>query len=235
MAIAYGPSIISNGLVLLVDSFNPRSYPGTGTTWFDISPTKNNGTINSASGSPVYSSGPNGGFTFSSANTANIRFSRPASGDFSLCIWFKATGNSTSGTQWHQGEGLLDCEVGGNTVDYGLNYLNNKAALGIGNSDTTFQSSTLINTGAWFFIVGTRIQSSGAIALYINSVLETTGSASTSALTAPTFMYMGSSNGGVGSYGGLPGVIGLAQVYNRALTASEILLNFRAHRGRFGV
>jgi len=235
MSLTYGPSIVMNGLVLMVDSANPRSYPGTGTTWFDLSGSNNNGTINTASGSPTYSSGPGGGFTFSSANTANIRFSRPASGDFSLCIWFKSTGNSTSGSQWHQGEGLLDCEVSSNTVDYGLNYLNNKAALGIGNSDTTFQSTTLINTGAWFYIVATRIQSSGAIAIYINSALETTGTASTSALTAPTYMYMGSSNGGVGTYGGLPGVIGLAQVYNRALSATEILQNFNAGRGRYGL
>lgn len=235
MSLTYGPSIVMNGLVLMVDSANPRSYPGTGTTWFDLSGSNNNGTINTASGSPTYSSGPSGGFTFSSANNANIRFSRPASGDFSLCIWFKSTGNSTSGSQWHQGEGLLDCEVSSNTVDYGLNYLNNKAALGIGNSDTTFQSTSLINTGAWFYIVATRVQSSGAIAIYINSVLETTGTASTSALTAPTYMYMGSSNGGVGTYGGLPGVIGLAQVYNKALSATDILQNFNALRGRYGI
>jgi len=235
MALGHNPSIVTSGLVLCVDSANPRSYSGSGATWFDISGTNNNGTINTVSGSPTYTSGLNGGFTFLSTNNATIRFSRPVSGDFSLCIWFKATGNSTSGSFWHQGEGLLDGEVSSPTNDYGLSYLNNKAALGIGSADTTIQSTTLINTGAWFYIVATRVQSSGAIAIYINSVLETTGTASTSALTAPTYVYMGSSNGGVGTYGGLPGVIGMAQVYNTALSATQIAQNFNAVRGRYGI
>jgi hypothetical protein len=35
MAISYNTSVIRNGLVLYLDAANPKSYPGTGTSWFD--------------------------------------------------------------------------------------------------------------------------------------------------------------------------------------------------------
>jgi hypothetical protein len=37
--------IVTNGLVLLLDAGNPASYPGSGTTWFDLSGNGNNGTL----------------------------------------------------------------------------------------------------------------------------------------------------------------------------------------------
>lgn len=37
MSISYNPGIVTNGLVQCLDAGNPRSYPGTGTTWYDVS------------------------------------------------------------------------------------------------------------------------------------------------------------------------------------------------------
>lgn len=56
MAIAYNPKIITDGLVLCLDAANPKSYPGSGTTWFDLSGNGNNFTID-ASGFTYNSSG----------------------------------------------------------------------------------------------------------------------------------------------------------------------------------
>ena len=47
MALNYGPTIVTDGLVLALDAADRNSYPGTGNTWFDISGNGNNGTINS--------------------------------------------------------------------------------------------------------------------------------------------------------------------------------------------
>jgi prepilin-type N-terminal cleavage/methylation domain-containing protein len=38
-------NIVKDGLVLHLDAGNPASYPGTGTTWFDLSGNNNNGTL----------------------------------------------------------------------------------------------------------------------------------------------------------------------------------------------
>ena len=36
MAISYNPRTITDGLVLALDAGNPKSYPGSGTTWTDL-------------------------------------------------------------------------------------------------------------------------------------------------------------------------------------------------------
>ena len=49
-----GPKIITDGLVLHLDAATTRSYPGSGTTWTDLSPSNNNGEL---IGGPTYNSG----------------------------------------------------------------------------------------------------------------------------------------------------------------------------------
>lgn len=45
MSNQYGPRIVTNGLVLCLDAGNPKSYPGSGTTWNDLSGNNNHGTL----------------------------------------------------------------------------------------------------------------------------------------------------------------------------------------------
>jgi hypothetical protein len=45
MAIAYSPKIVTNGLRFAIDAANPRSYPGSGTTIYDLSGNGYNGTM----------------------------------------------------------------------------------------------------------------------------------------------------------------------------------------------
>ena len=54
MAFFRGPNIVTDGLVLALDAASKRSYPGTGTTWYDLSGNNFDYTI---IGSPSYSDG----------------------------------------------------------------------------------------------------------------------------------------------------------------------------------
>ena len=45
MSIAAGPSIVTSGLVLDLDAANPRSYPGSGSVWYDVSGNGNNASL----------------------------------------------------------------------------------------------------------------------------------------------------------------------------------------------
>ena len=47
MGLFHSPRIVTDGLVMALDAANTKSYPGTGTTWFDISGNSNNATLNS--------------------------------------------------------------------------------------------------------------------------------------------------------------------------------------------
>ena len=42
-----GPNVIEDGLVFAIDAGNTKSYPGSGTTWSDLSGQGNNGTLTS--------------------------------------------------------------------------------------------------------------------------------------------------------------------------------------------
>ena len=42
MALSHSPKIVTDGLVLYLDAANPKSYPGSGTTWYDLSGNGNN-------------------------------------------------------------------------------------------------------------------------------------------------------------------------------------------------
>ena len=68
-----GPNIVKEGLVLLLDAGSQRSYPGTGSTWYDLSGNNYDHTLN---GSPVYSNGAfniaeSDAFLYNGAITAN--------------------------------------------------------------------------------------------------------------------------------------------------------------------
>jgi len=45
MALSHNPRLVTDGLVLCLDAANPKSYPGSGTTWFDLSGNGNDGTL----------------------------------------------------------------------------------------------------------------------------------------------------------------------------------------------
>ena len=83
--------IITDGLVLYVDAGNTDSYPGSGTTWTDISTNSNNGTLTNG---PTFDSGDGGSIVFDGTddyvdfgNILNI-----GTGDASFTGWAKRTG-----------------------------------------------------------------------------------------------------------------------------------------------
>jgi hypothetical protein len=45
MAYFHSPRIVTDGLVLALDAANTKSYPGSGTTWSDLSGNSNNGEL----------------------------------------------------------------------------------------------------------------------------------------------------------------------------------------------
>ena len=67
-----GPNIIRDELIIHLDAANTKSYPGTGTTWYDLSGNNNDFTM---SGTPTYSNGEftlnNNGFFIIPTPTTN--------------------------------------------------------------------------------------------------------------------------------------------------------------------
>ncbi len=127
----------------------------------------------------------------------------PVFDDFTIEYWIKTTQTGTSGGNWYNGIGIVDAEVGGSTNDFGTSLSGSKLAFGTGNSDYTIFSNASINDGSWKHIAVTRTKSTGAIAIYINGVLDQTGiSSNRASLSAASYLRIGGMQTGVNYFNG---------------------------------
>jgi hypothetical protein len=222
----YGPRIVTDGLVLCLDAGNPKSYPGSGTAWTDLSRNGNNGTLTNG---PTYNSANGGSIVFDGTDDViTCGTTSPPSGDLSVFAWvystsFNSTWNIIS-TKWFSGSGsdfhwALKSDLGnGTNIKQNLYTTSNSDIYGT----TTF----LINT--WYY-VGFTLVNGGTLTFYKNGVSD--GTSSTVSRTAhSSTLQLGDSRGvNFGLIGRIPQV----SIYKRALTPSEILQNYNATKGRF--
>jgi len=80
------PPIVANGLVFNVDAGDSTSYPGTGTTWTDLSGNGNNGTL--INGGPAFNSADGGNLIFDGVNDY-VSFGNIMPSTYTKCIFFK--------------------------------------------------------------------------------------------------------------------------------------------------
>ena len=108
---------------------------------------------------------------------------RTVATNFTLELWLRTTATSPAGTQAYEGDGLVWSDVGGTANDFVLAALNDRAAFFTGNPDTTVIGTTPINDGLWHHVVATRTMG-GATQLYVDAVLQATGTTNGSPLDA---------------------------------------------------
>lgn len=213
------------GLVLYLDAGISTSYPGTGTTWTDLSGSTNTGTIQN---SPTYSV-DNGGYLDFNGTTQYVSSTSTSTtdltGDMTCEVWFKL---DATAADWVRPFGKGD----GTNRTYGLWYNTGLTQFLYQRYGTTnFQASytATVNTGVWYQMVGTSIGTSHA--LYINGT-----SVGTATATGP---WLSSTEGyrvAAASFHTFHnGPISVVKLYNRGLTATEVLANFNALRTRYGI
>jgi hypothetical protein len=229
MAVNYGPSLITSGLVLLLDAANPRSYPGSGTLWTDII-SGTSGTITRA----AYSTGNLGYFAMSPASTSRVDYNpAPAmlniTNNISLEAWVYPNsyvlygGIITYGTGSAEQYSLGTNTTSGGCFAFSCNY---PAAW-------TFFYAPSTPTGAWYHVMATF--ASGACNFYINGALAATGTISQSSLTAVSGAYLVIGDNHPGGQEYFDGNISVCRIYNRVLSIVELQQNFNAQRGRYGI
>lgn len=226
MTVSYNPSCVTNGLVLYLDAGNTKSYPGSGTTWVDTSGNSNNFTF---VGSPTYSSA-NGGLLALSGSGQYINGPNSTSlqltGDLTISAWV-SLGDLTN-------QGIAGKIRNGPYQGYGITKQSGYFKFWTAAADAyTYTQSdvTYIATTGWYNVVGVR--TSGTNRLWINGVLQNDSQSPAFADSGDIFTigryYSNNTSYNAG------GNISAVSVYNRALSSSEILQNYNALRGRYGV
>lgn len=220
--------IVSNGLFLNLTSFNTSSYPGSGTTWFDLSNVYDS-TINGASYSSLESS-----FIFNGTNNSidcgSISDIDSSSTEFSVEVWLKTNVKGT--------KSIIQNGSDYNTNSYYL-WLQNSTQIVFevwgGSSFDAVYLTDGYETNEWYQLVGTW-KSGERVKLYRNGDMSTnavwlTGSIQNSIVSGDTNTIIGQRGG---SYA-FNGNISIVRLYDRALTQEEVNQNFESNKSTFGL
>jgi hypothetical protein len=212
MGIAYNTSMISDGLVVYVDAANPRSYPGTGNTWYDLSGNNNHMTLVNGVG-------------FSSVNGGVMQ--TDGTNDYIVLSPFdqRFTNHTVMGASRYSGatRGRIISSMSNNWL---LGHWNNQ-------NPVYYAEGWVVGPGVpnntnWQITTGVENYSSDIWSMYINGSLSVSNS---NGSQGPNGLCLG----GVGGNSEFSTAeISFLMFYNRLLTADEIKQNYNAIKKRFG-
>lgn len=228
---SFSATLVTSNLMLQLDAANTLSYPGSGTTWSDLSGNGKNYTLTNG---PTYSSTNGGVIIFAGASSqyatsATTLFNSTTFNTYTMSIWVYPTG-----------AGNIVQVDGQQTPNSGYHY-----------SAIEISAAGVIKFGQWTGAMTTIATSTQALNVWYNLVITYTGTTATAYVNgtsvgtatigwsspgANTFMALMSTdttNMGTGGY--VSGRIGVFMVYNRGLSATEVSQNFSALRGRYGI
>jgi len=223
MAIIRGPQIVRSGLVLALDGADRNSYPGSGTTWKDISGNNNNATLISG---PTFSSEKGGCIVFDGINNlAQISNSSSLNGNAqTINVWYNTTViparsasiiSKTDATNSTNGYNILT----GNSAQ--IKPATGGTSVGLGDGTSSI----------WYFTTLTFTINSAA-SFYVNGVFINTAALANFTMTSNVLRIGVSADS---FWTKFTGKIAQINIYNRQLSATEILQNYNAAKSRFGL
>ncbi len=231
-----GPDVSENGLVLALDASNAKSYPGSGTTWTDLSGNGNNGTLVNG---PTYSSSNGGSIVFDGTNDYAL-ITNPTTlknQNFTISTWVNP-GIQNSGLV-----SMIDFDhgVAQGWILQSEDAITNRYYYFAWHDGTQFQplggygagKGIQLTTSVWQNIVYSKNGTS--LIGYLNGSQIYTPTAGSNANVS----YGSNRNLTIGDWvitgRVFKGNISNSLIYNRALTVTEIQQNYNATKSRFGL
>ena len=217
----------SSNLKLHLDASDNSSYSGSGTDWLDLTINNNDGTISGAN----YLSSTNGGvFDFDGSNDkieiTTIKDDIDNNQSFSLECWFSAD----SGTSTEQ----VICGFAGNSSDHGVD-LEIKPTTGylfmsLGNPNINVTYNVDIRDNKWHHAIITYTTSK--MYLYVDGKLQATQNSHTTGTFVNDFHIGTWADDAYDGYY-FNGKVAQVRIYDKALTAQEVITNYRATQGNY--
>ena len=228
MGISGGPDLIQDGLLVNLDASDKNSYPGSGTTWFDLSGNGNNFTF---SATPTMTGGvfSSGASTYAYRNAIAVDSS--VSG-YTLEAFFKI--NSSTGGSWQNvtqngggdpGRHMMWYNGGSNTFQALFHTPNAYNSI----SDT-------LSTGVWYYLQLSYSPSGGGSngrRAWLNGVEKTVNNTAAGNATPSGYFTISVDSDLVSNKSDMS--YSSVRYYNRSLSPSEVLQNYNALKSRFGL
>lgn len=222
-----GARIVTNGLVLYLDAANTKSYPGTGTVWYDLSVRKNH--ANLVNGASFDAATGRGSINVDGSNdyistTGSLGIINNAARTVILSVYYVS-----SGAQWGNifTYGTGDCTG----KMYGLGGHGSGVAIWGGCRD--YITGMFPVSNAWNFMC---LKYDGT-SVFFNMNFRNFYSTSVAYLTVDSKFFLGGEtvNNGSTFRGYLNGKYGITQVYDRCLSDSEVLQNYNSIKRRYSL
>ncbi len=215
--------VVTSGLSLYLNAKNTTSYPGTGTTWYDISGNNYNSTLSNV----TYANTNRSEFSFNGSNSIVKTPSIPNTGvgggtSVTWSAWVYPTTNS--GTIMY-----MSSDVGGGGWNMPPLYFTNKRFIGSVYNNSTISDVTDFTLNTWYNVTLVYDGSARTSKLYVNGALV--NSATNQTFSGPgstAYMFLGLVNGGCCNNGNnFTGKMSSFMAYGgKALTAAEVLQNY---------
>lgn len=224
MSTQYNPTVVTDGLQWYVDAANVKSYPGSGTAWYDLSGNGrtqtlvNGAAITTVGGAKAINTSVEGYYTVDAGVTYTL------TNGYTLLAWARTLADSQV-TNWRTlwrtqpDDHPLLIQDGTNTIGYYDNNAGGFASYGL-------NAGTLGIENVWTMY--TLIGSGATTTLYINNM---------SSSGVVNYNAGGTSHDAFGAAAGSQafGYVAVGMIYSRAISTAEIAQNYNALRGRFGL
>lgn len=229
--------IVRDGLRIYLDAGIVSSYPGSGTTWTDLSGNGYNATLVNG---PTYTTTKGGALVFDGYDDRgeiNVNsWIRSNSSAYTFSSFFYYNGGNAGGAPYC----LMTSPNDSNNNDGFWQHLNLGPWLwrtednSAGETGGTIEASSGFSNGNWYHEA--TVVKTNALSFYRNGILianiSTTFNWANLRNDHTAYLYIGT---GYGENYYMNGYIANFALYNRELSAAEILQNFNANRRRFGV
>ena len=211
-----GPTIVTDGLVLGLDAGSKRSYPGTGTTWYDLSKTNAHWTLPTAS---VFDSGT---MNYTS-NTSSLvpPTDWKSTTDLTIETWYKPNSGGINTGCCNTVFGRYDFRF----FQIGVSLY---TMISFDNGGRYYQHPAYsVSYDEWHHLVGMRRDN--RFIIWIDGVEKHNSSFGTG---LPLYDVNGTWSMSSGAHSNID--ITSNRIYNRGLSDSEILQNYNSQKNRFG-
>lgn len=247
MKFEVGPSIVRDGLILYLDAGNVASYTSGSNTWYDLIG------VNNFSGSlingPTFDTGSGGSIVFNGVdNYVEFPFETILN-DCSIEIWFKATStkiyqyplairNNSVGNSYSFYLDMNDPDFGATARTMWVYWNSNGFINSVVSRTGTNGNVGDWNDSTWRHYVFTRSTTvSPHTEHYMNGVKLTNVSRNGDQTVkfgngAGYKLYLGQYGAGASYY---PGYQAIVRIYNKTLSATEVLQNYNGQKSRFSL
>lgn len=230
MAVNTRNSIVTNGLILALDAGNTKSYTSGSSVMQDlVNPSVSGSLING----PTFSNQNGGCLVFDGTNDYAITNIISLSGSQTMNVVFSVSGSSDNPIS-----GIFTNHKYTEEANIGLNYAGYRVSVSIGYTDFTREFATKQSN---YVLTDNKItvaslvfdNPTNTILMYINGILDNSWVLTKTVKFVPWVVYLGLWSNYPDYY--LNGRIYQGQIYNKALSAQEVLQNYNATKTRFGL